>query len=341
MSSPLHTPWEYPASGALPWALVAHLWRAHGWGPVHSLRSLGGGWIHRVYLVNEEYVLRFRPPERSGESLLTEQTLSRLLEGRAPVPQIVLADTSRTLVNADYVVLRRLPGEPLARVWLREESHARRRELVRQWVGLLRTIHEVRLPACGGFHGGELVPAASWRAYLGGRIERRLSRVRACPGADTVLLDAIAATWRRHAAALELAEPCLVHRDLHFGNVLVEGDRITGVIDFEAAVAAPADYELDQIGRFLRWPTLFLEPELGARATRDRCAEVWSLLREGYPALAQVPDLRSRLVVYALEYELACLYDAYRGRWGAAGVPAVTARIERALAGEVLPAGWR
>ena len=220
MSSPQHTPWEYPPGDALPWALVAHLWRAHGWGPVHSLRSLGGGWIHRVYLVNEEYVLRFRPPERSGESLLTEEALTRLLEGRAPVPEIVRADTSRSLVNADYVVLRRLPGEPLARVWLYEESHARRREWVRRWVELLRTIHAVRLPACGGFRGGELVPAPSWRAYLGERIERRLARVRACPGADAALLDAIAGAWRRHAAALDLAEEILPYSP--FGVVMTK-----------------------------------------------------------------------------------------------------------------------
>ncbi|MBI3910730.1 MAG: phosphotransferase [Armatimonadetes bacterium] len=325
------------AGDALPWALVTRLWQAHGWGPVRDLVPLGGGQINRVYLVNSELVLRFRPSGKSAEGFLTEQTLLALLQGRVPVAPVVLADTTRRLVDADYLVTRRLPGQTLAREWLTATSGPRRRWLLRQWVELLRAIHEVRFPACGGFRSGALLPAPSWAAYLGERLQRRLALMRACPNADPDLLDAVAAYWRRHVAALACppspADPRLVHRDLHFANVLVEGERITGVLDFEAAVAAPIDYELDQIRRFLRWPALFLEPDLAPLVRREACEEVWEALRDGYPELFAVRDLTARLGIYSLEYDLAALRDAYQGRWGEAGLRHVVTRIEEVLEG--------
>jgi aminoglycoside phosphotransferase (APT) family kinase protein len=246
----------------------------------------------------------------------------------------VALEESGDLLPAVFMVCRWIPGETLARVWP-TTGLRQRRWLLTQLAEMLRGIHEVEFPACGDLPGGELRPAESWSRYLDERFQRRLAIVRALPGAPHGLLDAVEAFQRSAGGPLTAGAPRLVHRDLHFGNILVDADRITALLDFEAAVAAPVDYELDQLARFVRRPALFLTdmPGVGAEAFRG----VWSGLRELYPELFHGPGLETRLAVYALEYELGGLRDCLTGVWDRTVQQHVLARMEAALAKKVGP----
>jgi hypothetical protein len=107
------------------------------------------------------------------------------------------------------------------------------------------------------------------------------------------------------------------------------------VLDFEAALAAPPDYELDQLARFLRWPSLFLTETPGITAAAFR--GVWSGLRRLYPELFQAPALPTRLALYSLEYDLAALRDCLTGVWDRPVLRHVLARMEAALDEKTVP----
>jgi aminoglycoside phosphotransferase (APT) family kinase protein len=334
---------EGGAGGTGPFAAVpvtaaemARLFERHGLGPVHRLERLRSGQINAAYLVNGEWVVRVRPVGKDGAAFRKEQALFERLRGRVPVPEVVALDETGAALPSACLICRRAPGETLASAWLR--AGPRQREwLLAQLGELLRAVHEVTFPACGDLPGGELQPAAGWNDYLDARLRRRLNLVRALPGAPAALLDAIAVFAQRSAPALSAGAARLVHRDLHFGNVLVEEDRITALLDFEAAVAAPPDYELDQLSRFLRWPGLFLTDMPGVEASAFR--GVWTGLQRVYPALFQAPRLPTRLAVYSLEYDLAALRDCLTGVWDDAVRRHVLARMEAALAERILPGG--
>jgi aminoglycoside phosphotransferase (APT) family kinase protein len=315
-------------------ANIARLFARHGLGSVHRLERLRGGQINAAYLVNGEWVVRVRPVGKDGAAFRKERALFERLHGRVPVPEVVALDESAAAVPAPCLICRRAPGETLGSVWLR--AGPRQREwLLAQLAELLRAVHEVEFPACGDLPAGKLQPAADWSDYLDSRLRRRLALIRSLPGAPLVLLDAIESFARRAAPALAAGAARLVHRDLHFGNVMVEADRITALLDFEAAVAAPPDYELDQIGRFLRWPGLFLTEMPGVEASAFR--GVWSGLQRLYPELFQAPRLTTRLAVYALEYDLAVLRDCLTGVWDEPVRRAVLTRLEHALTERISP----
>ncbi len=324
----------------LPWSAAARILTAHGLGELRQLRPLSGGQINRVFLVNGDLVLRFRPEERCSGAFLTEAVLFERLRGRLPVPEVLAVDSSRSLVPADYVLARRLPGESLPRAWLRARPPQRERWMA-ALAELLRALHAERFSACGGFESGDFRPAASWEAYFDERFRRRLAILRALPSSDRGLLDVIEHRWRSTAASLTIADYTgtdwsLVHRDLHFGNLLVNEGEITAILDFEAAVAGPPDYELDQFGRFCRWPRLFVGPELESSTDRADFAPAWEGLRRHYPELFRAARLAERLTLYSLEYDLAALRDCYTGRWGAEALRHVLHRIETALEGQLI-----
>ena len=272
-----------------------------------------------------------RPAHASDRAFHKEAALYERLRGRVPVPEVIGVGGE---AGGAYMLLHRSPGESLTRRWLAEPSPRVREWLLAQWIEILRALHTERYDACGELTGAADVEPVRWPAFIGGRIERRVAALRALPAADAGLLAAAEAFSTARLAALELADPRLVHWDLHWGNVLAEGSRITAMLDFESALAAPVDLELDQVYRFLRWPALFVEGDLAARARPEAFAEVWPALRRGYPELFAAPRLAERLSLYALDYDLARLRQALEGRFAP---EAITQRIAAILEGRYLP----
>lgn len=301
-----------PGASTPPSALE-RLFNRHGLGPVRTVERLAGGQLNTALRVNREYVLRCREAARSTGSLRREEVIIRRMEGKVPVPEVLASGLDDLL--GEYSLQRWSPGQNLLRAWLENPDGATREWWLLQWTNTLRAIHEERFP-----HPGELLPdggineAPSWRAYVEGRVRRRVDRLMRVPSIDREFVLHAEKHLRRHAAVLEDGPCCLIHRDLHFANVLVDGPHLTAILDWELAEVGPPDYELDTIYRFLRYPALYAEPELAHRVTPTRFASVWIRLRRGYPELFAMPHLRERLALYALDHALSSLLQLYNSR---------------------------
>jgi aminoglycoside phosphotransferase (APT) family kinase protein len=313
-------------------AEVDRLFTRHGLGPVETVRALSGGRLNRAARVNTGYVLRWREPARSTGSLRREVGVLKRLAGRIPIPEVVASGLDENF--GEYVIQTWIPGESLLRAWLEVPDTTTREWWLLEWITAIKAIHEERFPRPGEWCGAELQEASGWRIYIEKRIRKRLDLLMRVPGMDRELILAAERYLKRQAPVLEDGAYCLIHRDLHFGNVLVEGPHLTGILDFELAEVGPPDYELDAIYRFLRYPAAYADPAVAPRVTPARFASVWMRLRRQYPELFAARHLRERLCLYALDHDLSCLLQAYGARWdrgGDAAVEAATLRI-----GEIL-----
>lgn len=311
---------------------VDRLFARHGLGTIESVQSLTGGRLNHAVRVNQEYVLRWREPARSTGSLQREAALLARLEGRVPVPKVLASGLSEML--GEYVIQTWIPGQNLLRAWLEHPEANTREWWLREWIGAIRSIHAERFERPGSWAGGELQEAPTWRVYVERRVRKRLDLLMRVPGMDRQLILAAERFLKRLAPVLEDGRFCLIHRDLHFANVLVEGPHLSAILDFELAEVGPPDYELDTIYRFLRYPAAYAEPGFAAQVNPTRFASVWMRLRRGYPELFTVPHLRERLCLYALDHELSCLLQASHNRWDRAGEAAVEVAVRRI--GEIL-----
>ncbi len=276
------------------------------------MEALQGGQLNTAYRVEDEYVLRCRAASRATGSLEREAALLPRLRKRAPVPEVIASGNDDLL--GEYLIQRFVPGQSLLRAWEENPDVSVREWWLVQWAAALQAIHEERFPRAGELPRGVLREYPSWRSFLEARIRRRLDALMRVPGVDRSLLLAAERYLRRHAPVLEDGPFCLIHRDLHFANVLVDGPNLTAVLDFELAESGPPDYELDTIYRFLRYPSLFAEPGSAERITSQRFASVWVRLRRHYPQLFAVPHLHRRMGLYALDHDLSCLLQAYINR---------------------------
>jgi len=167
-----------------------------------------------------------------------------LLEGHtltAPVPVVLAADDSKTLLPRNVLVLTKLEGEHVLSLLDRldddELAHVNR-----QVGAFLRSLHEVGFDRFGYVGAdGIVAPHDTNLAYMRFQFDKKL-REFAGLGGDDELRRRI----ERHLAAREdvlagCRRASYCHNDCHYGNVLVlrdaDGPRMSGMLDFENVLA--------------------------------------------------------------------------------------------------------
>ena len=114
------------------------------------------------------------------------------------------------------------------------------------------------------------------------------------PFVDHGVLDAAAERLRELGNLMTADGEVLLHGDFYLGNVLVQGDQVSALIDLEFSRMGPPDLELISVIR-----ALDAETRLGLHRP-----PLLAWLAEDYPELFGPSDLRSRLWLYALAYTI-------------------------------------
>lgn len=323
-------------SSTFQFSAVERLFARLGLGPVRTVEPLSGGQLNTALRVDKEHVLRYREAPLATGSLKREAAVLERLGGRIPAATVVTTGTDDLL--GEFIVQKWVPGQNLLRAWLENPDVGAREYWIAQWLEAVRGIHDERFQQPGEFSDGLLKSYPSWRNYVEARIRKRLDLLMRVPAMDRELILVAERYVRRQAPVLEDGPFCLIHRDLHFANVLVDGPNLTAILDFELAEVGTPDYELDTIFRFLRYPSFFAEPAVAARVTPTRFASVWGRLKRGCPEMFQFRHLRERLCLYALDRDLSCLHQIYVGRPGSEQMANATIRrLEEVLQGRYGP----
>jgi hypothetical protein len=143
------------------------------------------------------------------------------------------------------------------------------------------------------------------------RLLELIERARRLRFVDSRILDRTVEVVGEAADALDSGPPTtLVHGDLHFENVLWDGDHVSAVLDLEWARPGPADLDLDILLRFCADPGLHVAADYERLARRDDYRQVPIWLRAAYPEVFSAPRLVDRLVVYSLAYDVRQLLQS-------------------------------
>ncbi len=196
---------------------------------VHSVGELGSGLDNRVYLVNDELVVRAAKQPDPGATRREVTLLASLrLIAPVPVPEVLFADERTGVIG-----YRRLPGEPLHGLSLAKVGVSRFVGLMGRLLGALHAVPPADLSAVAEV---DTYPLRSWLEDTA----RDYADVR----------EHLTADGRRlvegFLARTPPAEPVvlrLCHNDLGAEHILADRatGEITGILDWtDAAIADPA-----------------------------------------------------------------------------------------------------
>jgi aminoglycoside phosphotransferase (APT) family kinase protein len=286
-----------------------------------AVTCLQGGEMGAVYelkLVEDQpsLVLKVYPQEFQWKMQKEVAVIARL-DGRltVPIPRILLADDSKSLLDLNFVVMNKLEGEILLAL---EDSLTKAEVLsaYTQMGRLLREFHQIGMEAFGyiGPHG-LWTPQSTNHAYVTTRFESKLEEFIE-RGGDPGLARRVTAYLRAHEDLLHAcALPVLCHNDFHARNVLASKAsgtlRLSGILDFEGAHAADPLMDVAK--------TLYCDPDVD---DAKRAA-----LLDGYGEPAR-EDWRESVELYYLYYSLE--FWCWMARLGnRESLPRLAAQMER------------
>jgi len=199
---------------------------------------LGGGFFtenHAFRLANASppwdgpLVVRLFPNEAPPDLARREAAVQRALAAQGyPAPPIVWFDDGARLAGRRCFVMMRLPGRPLI-------GGIRPRELVTSLPKLFRQLVDTTASAQAWLHELDAAPLVDELADLPTGVERWFERLAAFEG----LADGL--DWLVGHRPSDGARAVVCHGDLHPGNILTDGGRLTGVLDYTVVtIAEPA-----------------------------------------------------------------------------------------------------
>lgn len=214
------------------------IWHAHGLGTVQRVERPDRGSVNPAFIVNERYVVRFNVSPKSAGRFESEAMAYGRLAGKVPVPTAVAVDSSRTVVDAEFLISTRLPGEPVFDGW-NDLSEDDRERLAHAAGRHLAVIHQERFPRFGKLRdiasGGGF---ERWSDYIVDYFQRYAAQARELSILDGEFEREISMALEAERGLLDaLEDGRLVHSDYHFENILHVSTDITGIIDFEWAFA--------------------------------------------------------------------------------------------------------
>jgi len=257
--------------------------------------------------------------------VLTPTHVVRLNEGRFPaafrheaevlahlpdeIPHPAVVAQGLRATGGEYLVLERLPGENLQAAWPALDAATRLR-IMGDLAAIMRRLHALPMASWMRNEWVDAVLAEGrWADAYHAPPQASFALIERAMGVRPDARSVLAETSRfigDRLGAFDGDSAGFVHTDLHFRNVVVDGDRITGLIDFEGSRIGPPDVELDMLLRSMVPPGQVPASHVGAMV----------MFRRVYPELFAHPALVSRLEVYEALWHLVQLHHWRQGdRW--------------------------
>lgn len=211
---------------------------------VIGITELHGGEISAVFEITlanaRSCILKVYPASLQWKMAKEVYVVGLLRHVSTPVPHILVADDTRSIIDLNFILMSKLDGLVLGR----HEAGLSDAELFAIYAEMganLRKINDVTLDSFGYIGpNGVWTPHATNRSYMSSQFERKLKEFGE-RGGDPALAGRlrISIAARRHLLDGAVV-PRLCHYDLHAGNVLVTSSReprLSGIVDFENATA--------------------------------------------------------------------------------------------------------
>lgn len=239
--------------------------------------------ILRVGPVNRELLLPYERRLMDAEAYVN----GLLVKHAIPTPELVACDTSKTVVDRDYMITGYMDSVALSDGSVPEE---RRDALYEESGRLMREMHSIKGDKYGriaDFFAS--VAYDSWADFMTAHIAEVGSICVERDAFDREFIDSVIEIYKKSRTLFEaITEPRLIHADIWAGNILVrETDgvyKVTAIIDADRAVFGDIDFELCS-------PWIMGEPFF-----------------RGYGPVPDSPDRRRRMILYRLMYNII---DAY------------------------------
>lgn len=272
---------------------ITAIFTAHGLGNNLPAKRITVGFTNEVHHVGNFILKVYARPDTAHISYEKETNLFETLKGKVLVPELVVKDSSQSIIPQPYIIYRYINGKPAGHVW-HLLNHEQRKQLIYEGIEQLKAIAASELQP-------KLKDYQTWREQIETKLNGYLdvTRQQKLFSADTV--QSLQQYVDENIELLEQSKLGLQYWDFHLDNLIVDNGKLVGMIDFEHVDVVSIDYVLNIVRQMQHYPHLNLAEEMEQYANTDHYKDMLTWFKEFYPELFEFDNLDTRINLYDLE----------------------------------------
>lgn len=258
-----------------------------------SVEKINIGFTNNLYKVNDSYIVKVCVDVENEEMFKKEINFYKSNKDNTLIPKLYYSSTDKKDIPYFYEIIEKVNGVSLYNVW-HIYTEEQRENIIKQLCDAMKQMH------C---NKGDRYNWSNYMKKEFNPLYKKSKELNIFSDKEQRLLEQAYSNFDKY---LESDEFVLVHNDLHFDNILVDNGRIK-IIDFERAMYAPRDFELDIFYRMIRKPWKFASEETEKYTDVSQYSNIIPYVNKYYRELISTPNLYERLGIYDMVYFLAQL----------------------------------
>lgn len=253
-----------------------------------EVKKINVGFTNTIFIINDKYVVKICTNSSNEEKFAREIEFYMNNKDNDLIPKLYYASMDKSVVPYYYEVIERIDGVSLYNVW-HTLNEVQMEDIIKQLCMAMKMFHS---------------NTSDWYDWtlrtknIFVPLYEKARGLNLFSEEETNLIDE---AYKKFDQYLESKEMVLVHNDLHFDNVFYSNGKIK-LIDFERAIYAPLDFELDILYRMVRMPWKFASEETEGYVELDDYKNIMKYIEKYYPELVHIDNLEKRLAIYEMIY---------------------------------------
>lgn len=260
----------------------------------NNLEKINIGFTNLIYSVADKYIIKICKDKENEDNFNNEINFYLKNTNNKYIPKLYRYHRKENDDDFSYEIIEKLKGKSLYYLW-HTYNEEERKQIIIEISNLMKSFHSIK---------GKTY---DWGEYITNRILINFNKclqLNLFSEQDKIKMFSIIDKMKMYLKSNDFR---LVHSDIHFDNLVMCENKELKIIDFETAIYAPIDFELDIFLRMCNYPMKYASEETEKYVREEDYKNIERYLKEDYKELFEGIYYNERHCIYDLEAYLRLL----------------------------------
>ncbi|KAK8852511.1 hypothetical protein M9Y10_017496 [Tritrichomonas musculus] len=255
------------------------------------ITEINAGFNNDIFNVCDQYIIKVCSNPDLESEFLKESSFYIKHSNSTHFPKLYRYDDSKSLIPFVYEIMQKINGKSLYYYWYKMNEE-QKEETIKKIVEIVKEIHQK-----ADFNG-------NWCEYFKNDVKKCYEKTKECFNEEErKIFEAAFALFDRFLIDNNFV---WIHNDLHFDNILVDGEKLY-FIDFNDAMIAPIDYDFRIFFICMDMPWRWANSEMDPLQKKEDYQTIITYVLKYYKEMAEVNYLEQRMIIYSIQNEINLL----------------------------------